>query len=263
MMKQKSRTGKLLGALVLLVCMVFAMSVMVLADAKVPSRVRVFPRSYDDNAIEMTLPEHGAEIKNIKVNKGGLVARVTRYDDYRPSENSSSDEDLEANIGIYAKKTGKYKVSFDFYSAEDKKISSHTVTVFVKSDSPVKSFTYGGKEREYLENIPASGRVKVVMNKGYTLKNLEMGSYKRKKTEDGYSSEIVYKTIRNGAKITLSKNPYYYEYSYGKLSDKKNSYSFHMNKNILAYTYIRITYKDKWTKLTDTRSYSLSQLSKE
>ena len=59
---------------------------------------------------------NGKNIKNIKTSSKDLKAKVTRL-----SLSSSSNSGY---VGVYAKKTGKYTVSFDVYNAQNKKIKN-------------------------------------------------------------------------------------------------------------------------------------------
>ena len=77
----------------------------------------------NDSAISVQLGTNGKNIKNIKTSSKNLKAKVTRL-----SLSSSSNSGY---VGVYAKKTGKYTVSFDVYNAQNKKIKKFTVKVNV------------------------------------------------------------------------------------------------------------------------------------
>ena len=97
----------------------------------------------NDSAISVQLGTNGKNIKNIKTSSKNLKAKVTRL-----SLSSSSNSGY---VGVYAKKTGKYTVSFDVYNAQNKKIKKFTVKVNVteptfSNNSPFKSVTFNNKE---------------------------------------------------------------------------------------------------------------------
>ena len=111
----------------------------------------------NDSAISVQLGTNGKNIKNIKTSSKDLKAKVTRL-----SLSSSSNSGY---VGVYAKKTGKYTVSFDVYNAQNKKIKKFTVKVNVteptfSNNSPFKSVTFNNKEYDY---------AKAVYNKNSTL----------------------------------------------------------------------------------------------
>ena len=278
-MKLQKRRGMMLAALFLVIGLMLGMTAAVSAKEKVtklPTSVRMYPGSAS-SVITFTLPAYGDVVKNVKVNSKDVIARVTGYDVYRHSETYSGDsEDYKTvSIGAYSKKEGKYKISFDIYSAKGKKKSSKRVNLFVKSDSPFYKVTYAGKPYNYGEDVPKSGKFKVVMSKGYKLKKLEVGTYKQTKDKDDETrveSEMVYKTFKNGAKIKLGTKGYHYAYSWGSLKQEENdddyysgysSYSRYLNKDLEARTEIRITYIDKWTKKEATTYYDFNRLADE
>ena len=130
----------------------------------------------NDSAISVQLGTNGKNIKNIKTSSKNLKAKVTRL-----SLSSSSNSGY---VGVYAKKTGKYTVSFDVYNAQNKKIKKFTVKVNVteptfSNNSPFKSVTFNNKEYDYAKAVynKNSVKVNVKMNKGYKLKKIEYSTY--------------------------------------------------------------------------------------
>lgn len=226
------------------------------AGTAIPKKIRIFPGSIDNYTTNFDLPALGDKIKNLKSNSKNLYVKQTAGRDYKSSWDTSSNGS-SVTLGMYAKKAGTYKVTFDIYSSNNKKKSSKTITVYAKSDLPIKKFTYGGKVYKYNVNQKSSGKIQVKMNSGYKLKKIEVGKYQVKNTANGKESEIKYTTIKNGSKITLSKVPYTYEYKSGSLTESYYSNSF--SKGMNAETLIRITYTDKYTKQSATTTYSLSR----
>ena len=253
-MKTLRKLSRMLMTCAILVGMMVLLAIPASAETKaIPKKVRIYP-GYAQDAIEFTLPDNGYEVKDITTSSKNLYARDThRY--FRKS--GSAIEENEATIGLYAKKTGKYTLKFAIYDADGNKVSSHKVTVYAKSDQPVKKFTYNGKT-DYHNDPAASGKIKVTMNSGYTLKKIEVGKDQYKTEEDGtISSETVWKEVKNGKKITLSTNPYYYKWTSGTISDSYQYIS--MYKYMNAETQIRVTYIDKYTKLEDTTYFYISR----
>ena len=173
----------------------------------------------NDSAISVQLGTNGKNIKNIKTSSKNLKAKVTRL-----SLSSSSNSGY---VGVYAKKTGKYTVSFDVYNAQNKKIKKFTVKVNVteptfSNNSPFKSVTFNNKEYDYAKAVynKNSVKVNVKMNKGYKLKKIEYSTYSKPvaKTNSSYSttysnSEITKKVKKkievneNGLRKYSKKNP--------------------------------------------------------
>ncbi len=244
----------------LLLATIFTMSVLMFGScitssaATYPKKIRVYPLS--TSTVSVTLDAVGDQIANIKATNKNLKAKLTHTN---VSQHNGTMERNECSITLYAKKQGKYTLKFDILDAAGSVKTKASITVFAKNDSPVKKFTFGGKLYDY-NNFTGkkSGKVKVVMNKGYKLKKIEVGKYKVNIGEDGSDSEMVYTAIKNNAKVTLSQTPYTYSYTDGAPDDYY--YNRYWTKEAVAPTYIRITYIDKYTKLEDTTSYYLSTL---
>ncbi len=222
----------------------------------VPQKVRIYSGSYDNYAISFDYDNSGDQIKNLKTSSKNLVARQTRQES---SSEDSYGSDNSATIGLYAKKEGKYTVSFDIYSKDGStKRSSQKVTVYAKNDSPIKSIKLDGKniwEEQYTSAFTTkkSGKLSISMAKGYTLKKIQIRTY------DKNGKEVV-KTVKNNKKITLGQYSYSYTYSYE--SEYSSYWRSYWYKYLNAPTYIEITYKDKWTKQNEVITYSIQRLSK-
>lgn len=256
-MKMTKRISSLILAL-LMVITLFAVPTPTYAAERggVPSKVRVYSGSYTDNAIAFNYANPGDQIKNLKSSSSNLVVKQT-YQREESNTYSTSSENY-AQIGVYAKKEGKYTVSFDIYSKDGSaKRSSHKVTVFAKNDSPVSSIKLDGKNIWDADSNSAfttkkSAKLSIKMAKGYTLKKIVIRTYDK----DG---KTVEKEVKNNKKITLGKYGYSYSYNYQSTYSPENWYSY-WSKSISAPTYIEITYKDKWTKQNETLTYSVRRL---
>lgn len=258
-MKLTKRISSLLLAL-LMVITVFAVPAPVSAAERgsVPTKVRVYPTSYDDSAIEFNYANPGDQIKNLKSSSKNLVVKQT-YQQEESEAHAYTTPSNYARIGVYAKKEGKYTVSFDIYSKDGSvKRSSHKVTVYAKSDSPVSSIKLDGKSIWDTDAYSAfttkkSGKLSIKMASGYTLKKITVRTYDK----DGKTLE---KVVKNNKKITLGQYGYSYSYDYQSSYNPESWYAY-WSKSIGAPTYIEITYKDKWTKQNETVTYSIRRLS--
>ena len=106
--------------------------------------LRIYSRSQSNSDIHINLPKGKVcYVKNIKTNSKNLIAKNTRY-----YTSTSTDEYTNpyAEIGLYAKKEGTYKVTYNICDKAGKKLSSGKVTVYAKNDSPVKSAKFANKE---------------------------------------------------------------------------------------------------------------------
>ena len=101
------------------------------APAKV--HARVLSESY----INVKLAAGDYKIANLKSSsKKNLIVRTTSIYSDSESVNYSS-----ARISMYAKKKGKYKVSFDVVDRNNKVIKHHVVKVFATIEPAVKKIT--------------------------------------------------------------------------------------------------------------------------
>lgn len=215
----------------------------------VPKKVRIYSDS-TYQTFSFDLGGYGYSIKGLKSNSSKLKVKQT----YQRTEQGTSTNQNYATITLLANKEGNYKVSFNIVDAAGKKVSAHTVKVYAKNDSVLKTLKVGKNDVFSANNLNYSllkgnsGKVKVAMSKGYKLKKIEYGVY------DNNKSEYVYSTIKNNKKITYGKQVSEYSYSY---ESAYSSYKYnYWSKSAMATTYIRITYIDKYTKTQDTISYA-------
>lgn len=215
--------------------------------ATVTTKIRVYPGVIWSSTIQVSYANCGDKIKNLKTSSSNLVAKQSY-------QSTSSYDTGYANIELYAKKSGTYKVKFDIYSRDGKtKRSSHTVTVYAKSDSPVKSFKFANSTNDFYSlTTKTKGKISLSMNKGYTLKKIEVITYDK-------NGKKVVKSVKNNATITLGNYASYSDWSsdYGD-----NSYYESWSNDVFAQTQIVITYIDKYTHVADTTSYSIYRLAK-
>ena len=207
--------------------------------------LRIYSRSQSNSDIHINLPKGKVcYVKNIKTNSKNLIAKNTRY-----YTSTSTDEYTNpyAEIGLYAKKEGTYKVTYNICDKAGKKLSSGKVTVYVKNDLPVKSVKFAGKEVNYALTSKKSGKLSVKMNKGYTLKKITVTTYNK-------AGKEVVKTMKNNSTLKLGEYAYIFDNSY---SNGRN-----YSTSLAARTKITITYIDKYTKQECESIYSISRLAK-
>lgn len=215
----------------------------------IPKKVRIYSDS-TYQTLSFDLGGYGYSIKELKSNSSKLKVKQT----YQRTEQGTANNENYATLTLFTNKEGNYKVSFNIVNAAGKKVSTHTINVYAKNDSVLKTLKVGKndvfstKDSNFSLLKGNSGKVKVAMSKGYKLKKIEYGVYDKSK------SDYVYTTIKNNKKITYGKQVSEYNYSYeSAYSSYKYSY---WSKSAMANTYIRITYIDKYTKTQDTISYA-------
>ncbi|WP_026497765.1 hypothetical protein [Butyrivibrio sp. WCD2001] len=193
-------------------------------------------------------------------------------------------------IRLYTKKAGKYVFSYDALDHNGNVITTKTVKVVAKEDTdPIKEATFAGK-RFYVSNVgkqkglktdlynikggyntKKSGKLKIIMNKGYKIKKIEMGyqhvERSKASTDDKWTNsfaDVTWKTIKNGRKIKLnSENVYSYFDKYEKKSNEKapGGYDIYSDENHgqISTTYIRVTYYDTKSKRTERTQLSINR----
>lgn len=220
------------------------------ANSLAPSKVHITAKyngyqNYYETPIAFDLKAKGDTIANLKSSSANLLTRQV-YKDIRAEEGYFHSH---VGIGIYAKKSGTYTVTFDILNKNGKKKSTEKVKVYADANQPVKSMTFGGKKvGNMLFTTSGSGKLKVTMNSGYKLKKIELGTWKKVKTKNGTESELVYKTIKNNSVLTLSKKVVFNDTKEGNL--KKGYYFEYYYNDMWANNVIRLTYVDKYTGKT-------------
>ena len=151
-------------------------------------------------------------------------------------------------------KDGKYTVTL---TLSDK--STAKITIY-NYPSPVFTVKVNGKE-QYLSRTSAKEcKVSVDVEKGYTIKKLEYAVAKKVKNEYGYSTEESYKTFKSGGTIPINKLPWTYKNEYKSEYDSYSTESIYESEDLFAYTYVKITYKDKYTNEELTTSYGVASV---
>lgn len=204
-------------------------------------------------SFEVKLDAGDYKIANLKSSSAkNLIVRTTSVSSYSDRSNYS-----KARISMYAKKKGKYKVSFDVVDRNNKVKKHHVVQVFATMEPAIKKITIGGKAVYDAVNptfgtmfFPkAGGKLKIKMTKGYALKSIEVTTYDK-------NGAGIKKTVKNGKKIKLGKYRSKYISSYNR-----PGYEY-WNADLFADTDILINYIDKYTNEESSWYVSVHRLAK-
>lgn len=231
-----------------------------------PSKIRITPGYADDWAMDLELKSAMYYVKSLKSSSKNFKAEVVYENvNFRETDGTVENDENSCTIGMYAKKEGKYTLTITIGKEDDANfVYNKKVTVFAKSDSPFKKVTVNGKTDDWDRVYSAKKKIKfaVTAASGYKIQKIEVGTYKSTKDENGnVRSDIVYKAQKSKKMVsfTLSTKPYQYSYSNShKSNDSSSKYQYqngNWREDMAAPTIVRITYKDKWTKQPDTRSY--------
>lgn len=226
-----------------------------------PSKIRIYPGYADDRMLELELKSAKYYVKSVKSSSKNLKAEVTEEAvHYNENNGIASRDENTVSIGMFAKKEGKYTVTVTIGNEDNAKFSyKKKVTVFAKTDNPFKKITVNGKSENWDRIYSSKKKIKfaVTAASGYTIQKIEIGTYKSTTDEKGnIDSELTYKkqSSKKSASFTLSTKPYTYSYNY-EYTGYSKSQSSYWRQYMNAPTIVRITYKDKWTKQSDSRSY--------
>ena len=207
--------------------------------------------TYETTTIDV---EYGPSnrIKDLKVSKKGMTAKVT-YEDSDPYY------DGDATISLYPTKTGTYTVSFKVVDGNGKSRKSYKLKVLATNDDRlIKKATFGKKtvvqhsasikngtkkvvNKNSCKVSGKSGKLKITPNSQYKITGIVVATV-------GKSGQYSYKKIKNGRTISLSKA---YAYS------DTDAYSSTHSRPSRKYTYIYVSYKDKF--LGNSVTYSVSK----
>ena len=207
------------------------------AATNLPSKARAFTNmqssiSYDNPA--------GKRIKSVSSNSKNLIAKITNQA-YVSNDNGKTTTTNTATISLYGLKDGKYTVTVNFTDNTKKKIT-------VYSYPKPYSIKVDGKDMSNILTNKSKIKVKVSMTKGNTLKDLKYSAEKKVKSDNEYTTNTVYTKFKNGQSIKVNKQPNHYSSTY-----KNDSYEItHYSDGLFAYTRVLVSWKDKYTKQTET-----------
>ncbi len=252
---------KKMTGIVLAVCMAAAViavpNTQAFAKASVnPKKITIPVGSTWETDINIDYSMGDAKIVKIKSSSKNLYVKQTHQSYHSYLSTYSEHPYGYATLRLYAKKPGKYKVTFQVCNEQGKKISKHTVKVTAKETDleyyhpALKKVTFAGKQDIFgMLTNKKSGKFKVKMQKGYKLNSIIMRYYDAK-------GDWVEKPIKNNSKVTLS--PYAYKYEHDYQSSYDSSYwNYYMSTGMFAETSFRVEYMNKKTKEISSRYYYL------
>jgi hypothetical protein len=200
----------------------------------------------------------GDKIANLKSSKPKNL-EVTQTYSYNSGYDTGS-----ATISLHANKAGKYTVKFDVVNSAGTKRGSYKITVqVVNNDSLIKKATFGKQVvKSSTTKVKSgavtttsvdsykvkgkSGKLKLTANSQYKITGLVVVSVNK-------NGKYTYKKIKNGKKVTLSQARAYTS------TNPDGSYS----KDTYKYTYICVSYKDKFFGNSVTYSVTTKRGRKE
>lgn len=266
-----NKTMKRIMVSVFAFAMLLMLPVAVKAETKdsIPTKVRIYKASttpWSRTRMQIKFIDSGKVIKNLKSNSKNLKVAIVgqRIIDSNNSANNSS----EYEIGMIALKKGTYTVSYDIVK-KGKVVSKNTIKVYAYPD-PIEVKLEGCSNSYY--GTKKTAKLNVKAQKGNTIKKIEVGTYKVKKSKQTEStesskeekSEIVYKKVKNNSKINLGTKGYYYKYvsEYYSPYDETYYYNESENSEMISYTGVRVTYVDKYTKQKEELIYNFGGIIK-
>ena len=237
--------------------------------------IRVMEHSATNYGTGVYLLQEGDHITGLKSSSSNLITKITRKTkagangSVAPAANGVAEGvrfKVSQTIGICAKKKGNYTISFTVKNAANKKVCTKKIKVYVTDiESPTASFSYAGKKAEDEMSMYAiltkkgSGKLSVKASPTYKIRSIAIATTVNEKNEP------VYKTVKNGAKITLGTQTNYQtvtstydgsgSYGYVYKSVRGRNYDL-----IYPTTIVKITYYDTKLKITtDSLRYIIYQ----
>lgn len=257
-MKSLKRIAAMLLTLVMMLTIVPADTVKAASD-NFPTKFRVNYYWGNEDRTEIQMPDHHTYIKNVKSMNANLIAGLVSYD-YASFEKNPDTYIL----GFIAKKEGTYDITYDVMKDSKKlktvkaKVYAYSNPISVKLDGVNGSF-YGDK---------TTAKLNVTALNGNTIQKIEVGTYKKTEEKDNndwsqsekVSSVLNYQTVKNNSKIKLGTTGYYFK----NVTDytEEDSYYEYFRSDLMSRTFVRVTYKDKYTKQNEQYEISFSGLAK-
>lgn len=198
------------------------------------------------STVSIHLDNSGDRVMNVRSNSSSLVAKKVYEQVYTNSSSYNPYTSYRySNIGVFAKKAGKYTVSFDVVDSTGTVKCTKTIyvtTSYTVFKSGIKSIKYANKPiADYypFTNVK-SGKLSVVMKKGYKLISLERRAYNNK-------GEYVSTPIKNNKKLKLATKEIYSN-EYTDTYNGVTSGSRYAFDDLFPSTSIKITYMNTKTK---------------
>lgn len=232
-----------------------------------PTKVRAGIRELS-NGCSIYLVNEGDYVASVKSNSSNLLTKITGKAVYTGDEYTSvrleGDKEQKcrsrSTIAYHAKKKGTYTLTVTIKNAKKKTTCKKNIQVYAEEyATPVKSLKYAGKSYNAIGTnlfTKKSGKLQVVMNKGFKLQKIEVGKYAEKAYKE-YNPEPVYVKVKNKANITLADSTKYKANTYISPGEY---YSYESGTNydyLYPVTYVKVTYKDMKLGIVRSAEYEL------
>lgn len=256
-MKRLKRITAMILALVVALTIVPVVQAEAATDSY-PTKFRLYSWGASEDTFVIQVTDHHTYIDNVKSKDKNLIAGLTDY--YYYSYGTDADN---YTLSFLAKKQGTYDITYDVMK-DKKKVKTVKAKVYVYP-SPISVQLSGTKNNYYYGN-KTSANLKVKAQKGNKITKVEVGTYKTKTRKQNtewskdthVDSERVYKRVKSSSKIKLGTTGSYY-----KSSSSSANYSYkYLWSDLMSETFIRVTYKDEYTKRNEQVEYYYRGLAK-
>ncbi|MBD5466015.1 MAG: hypothetical protein HDR22_09435 [Lachnospiraceae bacterium] len=244
-------------------------------NAKTKMRMEVDDPKYLNDGIKVTYNDKSLKLVSVKSSSKNLVAKIVTNGSTTESEQKKEyangrTEDIsksisyenDAEIGLYAKKTGNYKVTITTMLPTGATLKK-TISIKATSNNPY-TFSYANATKKkdsdgqyYYTKFYSvkSGKLTVKAVKGYKITSIKFAN------SFDANGEFDFKSISSGTKVNLNTKTSRASKSVTKGSVDMKTYKHVItNTRTKGYDYIfpvsavKITYKDTWlgTTIEDT-----------
>ncbi len=232
-----------------------------------PTKVRAGIRELS-NSCSIYLVNEGDYVASVKSNSSNLLTKITGKAVYTGNEYTyvrlEGDKEQKcrsrSTITYHAKKKGTYTLTVTIKNAKKKTTCKKNIRVYAEEyATPVKTLKYAGKLYNSIGTnlfTKKSGKLQVVMNKGFKLQKIEVGKYAEKAYKE-HNPEPVYVKVKNKTNISLAESTKYKANSYSSPGEYY-SYESEVNYDYLyPVTYVKVTYKDMKLGIVRSIEYEL------
>ena len=233
---------KRISAIILAIVIAFTIiptSMVKAATDNFPTKFRVYGWGGYETKKTITVSDPHMYIANVKSKSSNLIVGLT---DYRFDADASNADTY--TLALLAKKKGTFDFTYDLMK-DGKKVKTIKAKAYAY-DNPITITLNGKKTYEYSYGTDTHGKLSVKSDKGNSISKIEVGTYKITGNSDNYSSQFVYKEVKNNSSIELGKSANNKKYSY--VNEASNVKNENFYEGVRAATEIRVAYKDKYTK---------------
>ena len=225
-------------------------------EQNVPEKVRIYTNQY--RMIDVTIASKKLRVKDVKSDSDSLKVKLLSSD-FTTDQGEMKNNDYR--IGMMSEKDGTYHVTLQMSDGTKKQITvySYPVPFTIQLDGKaVKVWDAWGADTIVRLDIKPTQKNKIKLNvtaqDGNKISKMEVSRNEEVEDEDEEAiiSEEVWKEIKNGNKL------------------KVNDVSDNLRKELIdgeyiatydslgMYTYLRIAYKDKYTKQEETVKFLIA-----